>query len=159
MKKRIIVALVVVITAACLLGIFAIRNVREPSFMEKILASLDDKWTPQRETIVQSRTFPNAEGETITLYVCYTRYFTDEIVDTDGVEKALDEIIDPETAESGRACTVSGCEAMRYQKDGRTYLRWTYSPEYSFVIDYNPEVVTEADINRMAESVRDCIPE
>lgn len=159
MKKRIILALVLAMTAICLLGIFAIRNVREPSLIESVQAALGGEWTAQSKTAITSRTFPNAEGETIVFYVCQTTYFTDDIPEITGINEALNEIIDPAAAETSRACTVSGREAVLYQKDGRAYLCWTYSAEYSFVIEYNPEDVTEADIIRMAESVPSGIPE
>ena len=55
--------------------------------------------------------------------------------------------------EESRDCTVGHWPALLCQREGRSYLCWTISPEYSCIIEYDAEAVEEEDIFRMAESV------
>ena len=116
--------------------------------------ALGDEWGKVSETEVVPLTFADDEGDTIICYVCKTAYYTEEIPEVDNLTTVLDEIISPETAEESRSCKVSGLDAMLYKKNGRGFLRWTASPQYSFIIEFTLKNIPEEDIFRMAESIR-----
>lgn len=41
-----------------------------------------------------------------------------------------------------------------YKKDDKAYLCWTYSPEFTCVLEYNPSKITDSEIIKMAESAK-----
>ncbi len=57
---------------------------------------------------------------------------------------------------------MDSCEEMMiqdwhgalYKKDDKAYLCWTCDPELSYTLEYNPTTTQDADIIRMAESVK-----
>lgn len=122
--------------------------------MAQMEEALGDEWGKVSETEVVPLTFADDEGDTIICYVCKTAYYTEEIPEVDNLTTVLDEIISPETAEESRSCKVSSLDAMLYKKNGRGFLRWTASPQYSFIIEFTLKNIPEEDIFRMAESIR-----
>lgn len=98
-------------------------------------------------------TFADSSGNTIVYYICKSTYF-DFSAKVTGLDiEAFSNVIDPETADESRICEVNGKEAMLYENRERNYLCWTVAPEYTLVLEYSPESVTEAEILRIAESV------
>lgn len=119
---------------------------------EKVEAALGDEWSKTQETVVKPFTYSDSEGNTIIYYVIATKYY-DEVPEITGLDSVLNEVIDPDTAESSRPCKVCDLDAMIYEKDNRAYLCWTVSAECSLALEYSPDATSEADIFRMAESV------
>ena len=158
MKKKIWVILIVVallLLAAAI--VFAERSVPQDE-MQKILDCADDilgdEWKKQTVTKVSDKVYSDGEGNTIIQHVCVTTYFEADPNDLTGLNtNAISAVIDPDTVESCRECTVSDLPAMLYQRAGRAYLCWTIMPELSCVLEYDPAVVCEEDIFRMAESI------
>lgn len=62
------------------------------------------------------------------------------------------EVFDPQTADSTRDIEVNGENSMLCTKEGRSYLIWYPNAYTILMLDYDPDIVTEADILRMAES-------
>lgn len=122
--------------------------------IDKISSALGDEWTElvRAEEEITPYVYTDSNGNELIYYVCKTTMLSGELSEED-VGALLHEIIDPETAEERKACKVCDLDAMHYLKEGRAYLCWTVSPEYSLAIEYDPLVVSEADIFRMAESV------
>lgn len=56
--------------------------------------------------------------------------------------------------------SMDSCEEMMiqdwygalYKKDDKAYLCWTYDPEVSYVLEYNPNTIDDSEIIKMAES-------
>ena len=67
---------------------------------------------------------------------------------------AIGALFEPESAESCREMKIQSWDGALYETSGHCYLCWTYSPEVSYVLEYNPDAVSEAEIIRMAESVK-----
>lgn len=55
--------------------------------------------------------------------------------------------------ESTQKKKVNEYDACLYVIEDQTYLCWTASPEYSFVIQFNPDLLSESKVIKMAESV------
>ena len=160
MKKIALYGLAAVAVCA-LLMFFICRPSEEEKFrmeaeeqINKISSALGDEWTElvRAEEEITPYVYTDTEGNELIYYVCKTTVLSGELPEED-VGALLSEIIDPETAEESKVCKVCDLDAMHYLKEGRAYLCWTVSPEYSLAIEYDPLVVSEEDIFRMAESV------
>ena len=46
-----------------------------------------------------------------------------------------------------------------YKKDDTAYLCFTYDPEVTYVLEYTPSKMSDADIIKMAESVEPIVEE
>ena len=47
---------------------------------------------------------------------------------------------------------IQDWDAALYKKGESAYLCWTYSPEVTYVLEYNPEQLDDSEIIKMAES-------
>ena len=66
--------------------------------------------------------------------------------------QALGVLFNPETAVSCETMKIQEWDAALYKTKEHCYLCWTYSPEVSYVLEYNPEAVSDDEIIMMAES-------
>lgn len=112
-------------------------------------------WEKKSSTVVTTQTYRDGEGNEIIYYCCKTTYHKEGIKPEDGKldRQTLSAVIDWKKVEEEKECSVSQWPALLCLKDGRSYLCWTISTEYSCVIEYDAEAVEEEDIFRMAESV------
>lgn len=162
MHKKILAA--ACLSAAALALAVLVRGARKPSPVEdalqrvaRIEAALDDSWERQSTTVASPAVYRDAAGNTLVYYLCRTVYHAADPADVAGLNlAALQSVLDPDAADSSRSCSVNGLDAMLYEKGGRRFLCWTLSPEYTCVLEYSPDAVTEADIFKMAESVPVC---
>lgn len=117
--------------------------------------TLDEDWKKQFVTEAIPIIYTDSEGnEIIAYYICKTTYYETDPTEITGLNvDVLPCVFDPETADNSYACTVNNWNAMLYEKGDRFYLCWTVTPEYTLILKYDPETVTETDIFRMAESV------
>lgn len=114
-----------------------------------------DGWQKQTSIAVTSQSYQNEGGNKIIYYCCKTTYHKESRKPKIGMldRQALSAVIDWEKAEGEIECSVSEWPALWCQRDGRSYLCWTISPEYSCVIEYDAAVVSQEDIVHMAKSV------
>ena len=75
-----------------------------------------------------------------------------EVVATLVYVDALGVLFNPETAVSCETMKIQEWDAALYKTKEHCYLCWTYSPEVSYVLEYNPEAVSDDEIIMMAES-------
>ena len=115
---------------------------------------LEDESKKQPVTKVSNLVYSDNEGNTIVYHICITTYCEKDSANQTGLNtEAIAAVIAPDEAENCRECNVSGLPAAIYHKDGRAYLCWTIIPELSCVIEYDPDVESEDDMIRMAQSV------
>ncbi len=126
------------------------------SFGDENGENLGDSWQKQSSTAVVSQTYQDAQGHAIVYYCCQTTYYTEAAqeqfakgkVDRDAIETVVS------LAQTVlQECWVGDWPAFLCEQDGRTYLCWTISPEFSCIIEYDADAVAEEDIFHMAESV------
>lgn len=161
MKKRTILLVAVCVVAllcGCAFGQFLIKSKR-PSpqeMLDKIGDAVVNVMGDDTAKVSQSKIVPitlvGAQGDELIYYVCQTEWMDEECV-TSGLSPVLDQIIDPETADSTEYCQVNGLDAALYHKDDRAYLCWTVSAEYSLALEYDPDILSEEEIFKIAESV------
>lgn len=125
-----------------------------PDLLNRVEKALGAEWNKQSVTEVSEMAYSDGEGNTIVYYVCATAYYEADATGQTGLNTdAIAAVISLEEAESCRECSVSGLPAAIWQKDGRAYLCWTVTPEFSCVLEYDPAVEREEDMLRMAESI------
>lgn len=166
MKKKTIALLagiVLLLLAALLLG--QARRSKIPSYQEQAnemleridnaVASLEGDWEKQVVTKVISLTYSNPEDDsTIIQHICQSTYYEADPEETEGVNlPALSSIPELESAENGRPCKVNQWDALLFEKETRSYLCFTISPECTIVFEYSPDKVEEWEIFKMAESI------
>ena len=123
--------------------------------MENALKEVDEDYECKSISKVTPYAYADSVGNTITYYCCQTTYISDEYGEDTGLNTdAIGMVIDFAKIENKRQCKVNEYDAFQCEIEKRSYLCWTISPEISCVIEYNAEIVNEADIFRMAESVQ-----
>jgi len=123
--------------------------------MENALTELDEDYECKSISKVTPYTYADSSGNTITYYCCQTTYISDEYGDCTGVNTdAIGMVIDFAQIKNRWECKVNKYDAFQCEMGERSYLCWTISPEISCVIEYSPDIINDADIFRMAESVQ-----
>jgi len=123
--------------------------------MENALKEVDEDYDCKSVSKVTPFTYTDSEGNSIVYYCCQTTYIEDEYGETTGLNTdAIGMVIDFAQIQNRRDCRVNGYDAFRCEMGEHSYLCWTISPEISCVIEYSADVNDEADIFRMAESVK-----
>ncbi len=139
MKRKTKLALLLACVAASVVIIFFVRN-----------RTGKDTTTPGAAIITAQYT--DDQGNKLNVYICKMVYLEGEIQEQTALDLAYHEIIDPTTAEEISARTVYGVTAMLYKKDGYGYLCWATSEEFSTVIEYVLDAVTEEEVFLMMKS-------
>ena len=70
---------------------------------------------------------------------------------------ALGVLFNPESANTCKEMKIKNWDAALYEFDELSYLCWTDTPEASYVLEYNPDVISDEEILKMAESAE--VPE
>ena len=123
--------------------------------MENALKKVDKDYACKSLSKVTPFSYTDSEGNTIVYYCCQTTYVSDEYGDNTGLNTdAIGMMIDFAQIQNRQDCKVNGYDAFQCKMGERSYLCWTISPEISCVIEYSADVNDEADIFRMAESVK-----
>lgn len=169
MKKKKIVGIAVCIAfvvaiAVTVLGINIFQREQDPNWqlakklynVESALQEIDESWELQSFTQVTPYCYQNPNGDVINYYCCITTYVDDAPTEYLGLNQiALEQVVNVDVLENCRDCEINDKEALIGELDGQTYLCWTISPTYSCVLKYTAGSISELDIFRMAESVRD----
>ena len=123
--------------------------------MENALKEVDEDYDCKSVSKVTPFTYTDSEGNSIVYYCCQTTYIEDEYGETTGLNTdAIGMVIDFAQIQNRRDCRVNGYDAFRCEIGEHSYPCWTISPEISCVIEYSADVIGEADIFRMAKSVK-----
>ena len=168
MKKKLLwSAGIVVLVAVIILGVWhyiVLRNRQtDPNWklaeqifgIENAFKEVDENYECKSISKVTPYAYADSVGNTITYYCCQTTYISDEYGEDTGLNTdAIGLVIDFAQIDNKRQCKVNEYDAFQCKMGKRSYLCWTISPEISCIIEYNAEVVDEADAFRMAESVQ-----
>ena len=65
---------------------------------------------------------------------------------------ALNVLFSVDMMESCEEMMIQGWYGALYKKDDTAYLCWTYDPEVTYVLEYTPSKMPDAEIIKMAES-------
>lgn len=122
--------------------------------MENALREVDEDYECQSISKVTPFSHTDSKGNSIVYYCCQTTYISDKSGEHTGLNTdAIGMVIDFAQIQNRQDCKVNAYDAIQCEIADRSYLCWTLSPKISCVIEYNADVVEEADIFHMAESV------
>lgn len=167
MKKKLTISLIAVFL---ILGvIFAIGALASESednprdminkFEAAVKEVLGDDYKKQTETVVAGTIkYGDKEGNEINYHILKTTYYEADPNEVKGLNvDALGVLFNPESANSCKEMKIKDWDAALYEFDELSYLCWTDTPEASYVLEYNPDIVPDEEIIKMAESAE--VPE
>lgn len=160
MKKRkiAIVISVMFLLAAAVFGIARINSEKDVTPQEMMLRldeALGDEYKKQTMTeVVATLVYGDGtESHNINYHVLKTTYYEADPTKVTGLNiDALRVLFDPDHADSCQEMKIQDWDAALYEVGERSYLCWTYSPEVSYVLEYNPDAIADEEIIKMAQS-------
>ena len=127
---------------------------QEIYMIENALKEVDEDYECQSVSKVTPFTYTDFEGNTIVYYCVQTAYLSNESGDHTGLDmNAIGMVVDMTQIVNRRECMVNEYDAFLCGIGDRSYLCWTLSQEISCVIEYGADIIEEADVFRMAESI------
>ena len=167
MKKIVTISLIAVFLILGVIfavGSFAKENEDTPRDMANRIEAaikdvLGDDVKKQTETVVAGTLkYSDKEGNEINYHILKTTYFEADPSEVTGLNvDALGVLFNPESANSCKEMKIKNWDAALYEFDELSYLCWTDTPEASYVLEYNPDVIPDEEILKMAESAE--VPE
>lgn len=95
------------------------------------------------------------ENNNINYHILKTTYYEADPNEVTGLNvDALKILFSPDTAISCENMKIQEWDAALYKTTEQCYLCWTYSPEVSYVLEYNPAAVSDEEVIRMAQSAK-----
>ena len=165
MRKKVFIALgLILILIAISLGVSWCRYMEkrdqyiavaeEIYRVETALKEVDEDWERNSITKISSFEIKGPDGVAGIYSCCQSTYFGEFVVDENGIDSnVIGQLVDMDRVESTQKMKVNEYDACLYVIEDQTYLCWTASPEYSFVIQFNPDLLSESNVIKMAESV------
>lgn len=167
MKKKLIISLIAAILifgVVFAFGAMEKENEGSPTDMKNRIEAaikevLGDEYKKQTETVVAGTLkYADKEGDAISYHILKTTYYKADSSEVMGLNvDALGVLFEPDSANSCKEMKIKDWDAALYEFDELSYLCWTDTPEVSYVLEYNPNVVPDEEIIKMAESAE--VPE
>lgn len=163
-KKLIILFSAVVVCLAVVIGV-VVHNQKsaEPTpeeMIERLEAALGDDYKKQLQTeLVATLTYGNKNEDNddgnIYYRILKTTYYEADPAEMTGLNTDAFNVLFPvDNMDSCETMKIQDWDAALYKKDDVAFLCWTYSPEVSYVLEYNPNFVADSEIIKMAESAK-----
>ncbi len=162
MKKKLTILLIAVfLILGIIFAIGALANENEDSprdminkFEAAVKEVLGDDYKKQTETVVAGTIkYGDKEGNEINYHILKTTYYEADPNEVKGLNvDALGVLFNPDSANNCTEMKIKDWDAALYEFDELSYLCWTDTPEASYVLEYNPDVVPDEEIIKMAES-------
>lgn len=158
-KRRIAVAISVVLllvaAAFIIIYVSSEKDITPQEMMLRIDEALGDEYKKQTLTEVAATLVygDGIENHNINYHILKTTYYEADPTAITGLHTdALRVLFDPDHTDSSRKMKIQDWDAALYEVGERSYLCWTYSPEVSYVLEYNPDAVADEEIIKMAQS-------
>lgn len=115
---------------------------------------LGDEYKKQTETVVAGTLkYADKEGNAISYHILKTTYYKADSSEVIGLNvDALCVLFEPDSANSCKEMKIKDWDAVLYEFDELSYLCWTDTPEASYVLEYNPDIISDEEFIKMAES-------
>ena len=162
MRKKLTIAFIAVFLILGVIfaaGTFAKENEVTPSEMAERIENaikevLGDDVKKQTETVVAGTLkYSDKEGNAINYHILKTTYYEADPNEVKGLNvDALGVLFNPDGANNCTEMKIKDWDAALYEFNELSYLCWTDTPEVSYVLEYNPDVVPDEEIIKMAES-------
>lgn len=165
MKKRtLIISLSIITLIAVAIVVVCTKNHKEDtnfddmverfeSVAEEVLG--DDVKKVSMTELAATITYGNGNDEDNIYYrILKTTYYEggDPSSVTGLNTEALNVLFPTEFMDSCEEMMIQNWHGALYKKDDNAYLCWTYDPEVSYVLEYNPNTIDDSEIIKMAES-------
>ena len=135
-KKVLIITLAVIVLIAAVIAVIFTNNQKE-----------DDNF----DNMVEK--FESAAKEVLGEDLKTTYYEGGDPSSVTGLNtEALNVLFPTEYMDSCEEMMIQNWHGALYKKDDKAYLCWTYDPEVSYVLEYNPNTIDDSEIIKMAES-------
>lgn len=167
MRKKITIVLIAVFLLLGVVfatGALASESENNPrdminKFEAAVKEVLGDDYKKQTETVVAGTIkYGDKEGNEINYHILKTTYYEADPSEVTGLNvDALSVLFNPDSANSCKEMKIKDWDAALYEFDELSYLCWTDTPEASYVLEYNPDVIPDEEILKMAESAE--VPE
>lgn len=164
-KKMIILVLAVIVCLAAVIGVVVNKQKSdEPTpeeMIERLEAALGDDYKKQLKTeLVATLTYENKneDGDDGNIYyrILKTTYYEADPAEVTGLNTVAFNVLFPvDNMDSCETMKIQDWDAALYKKDDVAFLCWTYSPEVSYVLEYNPNLIADSEIIKMAESAKE----
>lgn len=160
MKRKIIIVLIISLVLVSLMGV-VLSVVKGSSNKEKpddvitrLEQALGDEYKKQMQTeLAGTIVYADGNGNEIKYHILKTTYYEADPAEVTGLNiNALGLLFDPDRAKNSREMKIQDWDAALYEMGERSFLCWTYSPEVSYVLEYDPDAVPDEEIIKMAES-------
>lgn len=124
--------------------------------IERLENALGDEYKKQSMTeLAATLQYGDDEGNTVNYYILKTTYYEADPTNVTGLNTcAISLIVDTQTAERQLEMKIQDWDAAIYRTDALSYLCWTYSPEVSYILEYNADAIPDEEIIKMAESAK-----
>lgn len=123
----------------------------------RIEAALGDEYRKQSMTeLVQTFTYKDMTNHNNQFYqhVLKTTFYEGNPAEVTGLYTAAFRVLfDIESMECCKEMKIHEWDAAIYRNDQVAYLCWTFSPEVSCALEYNPDLLADADMIRIVESI------
>lgn len=159
-KKMILLISALVICLVVAFGVSAYRNANtDPEEMiSKIEAVLGDEYKKQSMTeLAATLTYGDTTNEKNKIYyqILKTMFYEGNPAEVTGLHtKALSVLFPVELINSCEEMKIQNWDVALYKKSDVTYFCWIYSPEISYVLEYNLNLIDDSEIIKMAESIK-----
>lgn len=159
-KKKIIAAVVVIVCIGCMGLLIAGRNRAKADGPEEMIHRIEkamgDDYKKQAMTeLVATLCYGDKEGNEIKYHILKTTYYEADPSEVTGLNtNALNVLFPTDFAVCREEMVIQEWPAALYEIGNLSYLCWTYSPEVSYVLEYDPTFVSDGEIIKMAESAR-----
>lgn len=161
-KKGVLLILGLVICLTFLFGVSIYKSTHNKQnsdeMISRIEAVLGDKYKKQSMTeLAATLIFGDRTNEENKIYyhILKTTFYEGDSAEVVGLHTEAFGILFPiELMDSCKRMRIQGWDAALYKKNNVAYLCWTYSPEVSCVLEYNPDLIDDLEIVKMAESAK-----
>lgn len=98
----------------------------------------------------------NDSGNKIYYHILKTDYYERDLLEISGLNTLAFGVLFPvEFMDSCEQMEIQEWPAALYKKGELAYLCWTYSPEISYVLEYNTTEIRDFEAIKMAESAKE----
>lgn len=158
-KKKITLIILILIICSATIALVATRTVARKessnSMLEQIENALGDDFKKQTKTkLAATLTYSNEDGSNKVYYhILKTTYYEADSSEITGLHTEAFNVLFPVNyMDSCEEMKIQEWDGALYKKGQSAYLCWTYSPEISYVLEYNPDLMEDSEILKMAQS-------
>lgn len=133
------------------------KDISPQEMIERFEAAIGDEYKKQTQTeVIATLVYGDGtEDNNINYHILKTTYYEADPDEVTGLNTdALSVLFDPDYAVSCEEMKIQGWDAALYKTSKHSFLCWTFSPEVSYVLEYNPEAISDEEIIKMAESAK-----